>query len=157
MIFVFKDYHRKISMVNAVPMNMLDHVKEWLKYDLITPNVSNLLNILSFSSCDIRYTEGIQSLNWAKIMKTIIDDPEGFFDSGGWSFLDPDSDEENQEDDDDSADDEQYKPSGSEETGEDSESEYSEDSAITEEESDESGISSRFNAFKLLIINLFCF
>ncbi|CAG2180537.1 unnamed protein product [Oppiella nova] len=30
MIFVFKDYNRKISMVNAVPMNMLDHVKEWL-------------------------------------------------------------------------------------------------------------------------------
>ena len=44
------------------------------------------------SSCDIRYTEGVQSLNWAKIMKTITDDPEGFFDSGGWSFLDPQSD-----------------------------------------------------------------
>jgi hypothetical protein len=25
-------------------------------------------------------------------MKTITDDPEGFFDSGGWSFLDPESD-----------------------------------------------------------------
>ena len=25
-------------------------------------------------------------------MKTINDDPEGFFDQGGWSFLDPDSD-----------------------------------------------------------------
>jgi hypothetical protein len=45
-----------------------------------------------FSSCDIRYSEGVQSLNWAKIMKTITDDPEGFFDSGGWSFLDPESD-----------------------------------------------------------------
>jgi nucleosome binding factor SPN SPT16 subunit len=86
-------------------------------------------------------------------MKTIVDDPEGFFDSGGWSFLDPDSDEENAEDDDDSADDDQYKPSESGESGEDSESDYSEDSAVTEEESDESGISSRFNAFKLLIIN----
>ncbi|CAD6206216.1 GSCOCG00010021001-RA-CDS [Cotesia congregata] len=30
MIFVFKDYHKKIAMVNAIPMNMLDHVKEWL-------------------------------------------------------------------------------------------------------------------------------
>jgi hypothetical protein len=28
-------------------------------------------------------------------MKTITDDPEGFFDSGGWTFLDPESDEEN--------------------------------------------------------------
>lgn len=31
MIFVFKDYHRKVAMVNAIPMNLLDHVKEWLK------------------------------------------------------------------------------------------------------------------------------
>ena len=46
---------------------------------------------LMYNSCDIKYTEGIQSLNWTKIMKTINDDPEGFFDSGGWSFLDPDS------------------------------------------------------------------
>lgn len=47
---------------------------------------------LSFvSSCDIKYTEGVQSLNWTKIMKTIVDDPEGFFEQGGWSFLDPES------------------------------------------------------------------
>jgi len=25
-------------------------------------------------------------------MKTITDDPEGFFDNGGWTFLDPESD-----------------------------------------------------------------
>lgn len=43
--------------------------------------------LLCFSSCDIRYTEGIQSLNWPKIMKTILDDPEGFFENGGWNFL----------------------------------------------------------------------
>lgn len=30
-------------------------------------------------------------------MKTITDDPEGFFDSGGWTFLDPESDAENEE------------------------------------------------------------
>lgn len=27
-------------------------------------------------------------------MKTIIDDTEGFFDQGGWTFLDPESDDE---------------------------------------------------------------
>lgn len=32
MVFVFKDYTRKTAMINAIPMNMLDHVKEWLKY-----------------------------------------------------------------------------------------------------------------------------
>lgn len=43
------------------------------------------------SSCDIHYTEGIQSLNWVKIMKTITDDADGFFEQGGWSFLEPES------------------------------------------------------------------
>ena len=31
MVFVFKDYSKKTSMINSIPMNMLDHVKEWLK------------------------------------------------------------------------------------------------------------------------------
>ena len=33
-------------------------------------------------------------------MKTITDDPEGFFESGGWTFLDPESDAEKEEVDD---------------------------------------------------------
>ncbi|XP_060516810.1 FACT complex subunit spt16 [Cylas formicarius] len=110
MVFVFKDYHRKIAMVNAIPMNMLDHVKEWL------------------NSCDIRYSEGVQSLNWAKIMKTITDDPDGFFESGGWTFLDPESDVEEAQEEETEDEDEVYQPSdlesGSEESDEDSE--YSE-------------------------------
>ncbi len=73
---------------------MLDHVKEWL------------------NSVDIKYTEGIQSLNWTKIMKTITDDPEGFFESGGWNFLDPDSGSEEGEDDDEDEEDEEFKMSG---------------------------------------------
>jgi len=121
MVFVFKSYAKKTVMINAVPMNMLDHVKEWL------------------NSCDIRYTEGVQSLNWAKIMKTITDDPEGFFDSGGWSFLDPDSDEENRVDDDSDEEDDQYRPTESESSAEESESEYSDqDSEVEETESENS-------------------
>ena len=69
-------------------MSMLDHVKEWL------------------NSVDIKYTEGIQSLNWTKIMKTITDDPEGFFESGGWSFLDPDSGSDVEEEEEDEEDEE---------------------------------------------------
>ncbi|XP_012522808.1 FACT complex subunit spt16 isoform X2 [Monomorium pharaonis] len=122
MIFVFKDYHRKVAMVNAIPMNMLDHVKEWL------------------NSCDIRYSEGVQSLNWTKIMKTITDDPEGFFDSGGWTFLDPESDAENEEvEDEEEEEDDAYEPSdmeSEEESDDDSEySEASEDSDSDEEAS----------------------
>ena len=42
-------------------------------------------------------------------MKTITDDPVGFFDSGGWSFLDPESDAENDEvEDEEEEDDDAY-------------------------------------------------
>lgn len=118
MVFIFKDYAKKISMVTAIPMTMLDHVKEWL------------------NSCDIKYTEGVQSLNWGKIMKTIVDDPEGFFDSGGWNFLDPESDGED-EDDDDSDEDETFNMSGDDDdSGEESDSDedFSDDSNISDED-----------------------
>ncbi|OWR42080.1 FACT complex subunit spt16 isoform X2 [Danaus plexippus] len=133
MVFVFKDYAKKVAMVNAVPMNMLDHVKEWL------------------NSCDIRYSEGIQSLNWTKVMKTITDDIEGFFDNGGWSFLDPESDAENEEqhDDESEEEDDAYEPTDAEseeESEDDSEydseaSEMSDDSGDSDggEEDEESG------------------
>jgi len=51
----------------------------------------------------------VQSLNWAKIMKTIVDDSETFFETGGWSFLDPESDAENVDDSDEDEEDEVYK------------------------------------------------
>jgi len=125
MVFIFKDYSKKIAMVTAIPMTMLDHVKEWL------------------NSCDIKYTEGVQSLNWGKIMKTIVDDPEGFFESGGWSFLDPESDGED-DDDDDSDEDETFNVSGSasgEGSESDSDEDFTDDSNISDEEgySDELG------------------
>ena len=99
-------------------MTMLDHVKEWL------------------NSCDIKYTEGVQSLNWTKVMKTIVDDPEGFFESGGWSFLDPESDGEG-DDDDDSDEDETFNVSGSDESSgseEDSDEDFTDDSNISDED-----------------------
>lgn len=140
MVFVFKDYSRKTSMVAAVPMTSIDSVKAWL------------------DSCDIRYTEGIQSLNWGKIMKTITDDPEGFFEQGGWSFLDPNSEDEN-EDDDEDEEDEQYAPtdaSGSEEGSEDDEDS---DDEFDEEEmtdDDESGSGMYYPRFLFLLTRSFC-
>ncbi|XP_065828141.1 FACT complex subunit SPT16-like [Oscarella lobularis] len=79
MVYIFKDYTRKVAYVLSVPMTSLDQVKDWL------------------DSCDIKYTEGVQSLNWVKIMKTIAEDPEGFFENGGWTFLAPESSEEESE------------------------------------------------------------
>ncbi|KAH9426311.1 FACT complex subunit SPT16 [Dermatophagoides pteronyssinus] len=125
MVFVFKDYFRKVATVNSIPMNMLDHVKEWL------------------NSCDIRYTEGIQSLNWAKIMKTITDDPEDFFDNGGWSFLDANDSDEGEGDEELDEEDEVYDPSASEfDDNEESESEYSDESISEDDSSDERSLSS---------------
>ncbi|KFB51536.1 AGAP006817-PA-like protein [Anopheles sinensis] len=117
MIFVFKNYQHKTAMVNAIPMNLLDHVKEWL------------------NSCDIRYSEGIQSLNWAKIMKTITDDPDGFFENGGWTFLDPESEGEgapNSETEDE--EDDAYEPTDDDDEEESDSEDYSEAS-----EDDDSG------------------
>lgn len=120
MVFVFKNYNQKIAMVNAVPMNMLDHVKEWL------------------NSCDIRYSEGIQSLNWAKIMKTITDDPEGFFDNGGWTFLDPESDGEGEPNDDtEDEEDDAYEPTDDDDEDESDSEDYSEASEEDDTGSDE--------------------
>ncbi|CAL1527639.1 unnamed protein product [Lymnaea stagnalis] len=119
MVFIFKDYSKKTAMINSIAMNMLDHVKEWL------------------NSCDIRYTEGVQSLNWAKIMKTITDDPEGFFDNGGWTFLDPDSEEEQEEEDSEEEDD-TFQPSEDGSDFDESSEDDSEESNWEEEEDDES-------------------
>ena len=91
--FIFKDYSKKVQLVGSIPMNVLDHVKDWL------------------NSVDIKYTEGVQSLNWTKIMKTIVDDPEAFFEEGGWNFLDAESEGE-AEDEDLSSEDEEFKVSG---------------------------------------------
>jgi len=130
MVFIFKDYGKKISMVTAIPMTMLDHVKEWL------------------NSCDIKYTEGLQSLNWGKIMKTIVDDPDGFFESGGWNFLDPESGDEEEDDDDDSDEDETFAASGGSEEGgsdysdSDSDEDFSDDSNASEEEYSDEGLDS---------------
>merc|ERR1711936_1094522 len=87
MVFIFKDYNKKVMVVGSIPMNLLDHVKDWL------------------NNVDIKYTEGVQSLNWTKIMKTITDDPEGFFEDGGWNFLDAEGDQQEADDDDDDSED----------------------------------------------------
>ncbi len=97
------------------------------------------------SSCDICYTEGPQTLNWAKIMKTITDDLNGFFLNGGWTFLESestDTPEEGAPEDSDMEEDD-YNPEGEDSGEEGSESEYSgeeeDDEEFKDEESD-SGI-----------------
>lgn len=127
MVFIFKDYTKKVVSITSIPMSQLDQIKEWL------------------NSCDIKYTEGIQNFNWPKIMKTITDDPEGFFETGGWNFLEAESDNESKEGDDDISDEEDdaYTPTDSEAEGEaeesDDDSDFSDASLESEDSSSGSG------------------
>ena len=34
MVFIFKDYTKKVAMITSIPMNQLDQIKEWLKWIL---------------------------------------------------------------------------------------------------------------------------
>ncbi|NXA69386.1 SP16H protein, partial [Mohoua ochrocephala] len=121
---------------------------------LLQPTSSALVNCTEWVSDHwgqsdqwVRYTEGVQSLNWTKIMKTIVDDPEGFFEQGGWSFLEPEGEGSEAEpgESESELEDETFNPSEEdEEEEEDSdedysseaeESEYSKDSLGSEEES----------------------
>ena len=122
-VFIMKDYEKAVVHVNAVPMKAIAAIKDWL------------------DSCDIKFTErGGPNLEWKKIMKTILDDPEEFFETGGWNFLEPEvagSDEEEEEESDGfaSPDEEEFAES------EDSE-EYESDSDASDDESgsdDDSG------------------
>ncbi|CAB4001027.1 Hypothetical predicted protein, partial [Paramuricea clavata] len=116
MVFIFKEYTRKVEHVNSIPMTSLDSVKEWL------------------NSCDIKYTEGVQSLNWARIMKTITNDPQDFIENGGWSFLEPDSSDEEQAEEEE--EESEYAPSGSDAVVESDESELSGETEESEEDSE---------------------
>ncbi|PVU99977.1 hypothetical protein BB559_000235 [Furculomyces boomerangus] len=75
-VLVFKNYKKTPIHINTVPMEQVDDVKEWL------------------DSVNIPFTEGPVNLNWTQIMKTINEDPVGFFEDGGWSFLQESSDNE---------------------------------------------------------------
>ena len=68
-------------------------------------------------------------------MKTITDDPEGFFEQGGWNFLEAESDSEQKEVDDDISDEEDdaYAPKDSED---EDESEDSDDSEYADSDSE---------------------
>lgn len=76
MVFVFKDFTRTPYAINTIPVEFLDQVKDFL------------------DSSDIAFSEGPLNLNWPTIMKTVTADTHQFFQDGGWSFLQADSDEE---------------------------------------------------------------
>lgn len=122
MVVIYKDYARKVNTITSIPMSSLDAIKDWL------------------NSSDIRYTEGVQSLNWVKVLKTVVDDPTGFFEQGGWDFLkqDDDTDDDDDEDDEDETFDADTGGGGggSDDDGSDGGSEDSDEAYSDETESD---------------------
>ncbi|CAI4215130.1 unnamed protein product [Parascedosporium putredinis] len=83
LVFVFKDYSRAPYHINTIPMEQIEDVKDWL------------------DNSDILYSEGPLNLSWPTIMKTVTADPHQFFQDGGWSFLQQESDDEGGSDEED--------------------------------------------------------
>lgn len=116
MVFVYNDFSRACTHINSIPVESLDSVKEWL------------------DSLEIVYYDGPLNLNWPTIMRTVQQDPRAFFQDGGWSFLDNDSDQDSA---DASEEESEFEDSGSSDfsDGEDSDdSEFGNDDASASED-----------------------
>lgn len=128
LVVVYKDFKRPVSRIDSIPSSALDGIKEWL------------------DTTDLKYYESRLNLNWPTILKSIIDDPQGFLDQGGWEFLNleaTDSDSEPSEESDQGYEPSDAEPeSYSEEEDSDTglvESEDEEDEDEEDEEDDEKG------------------
>jgi len=117
LVLVLKDFSQKPVHVNSINMDQLDSLKTWL------------------DSCDIKFYEGPANLNWTQIMKHINDTGlEGFYDDGGWKFLNMQgSDSEGEDEEEEESD---FEPSGDDE--EEEEDDDDDDSDDYEEENSES-------------------
>lgn len=119
LVFVFKDYKRTPEHINTIPVESLEHVKEFL------------------DSTDIPYTEGPLNLNWPTIMKTVNADPHQFFVDGGWSFLQNESDASDEEEESEEESAFEISESELEEASESSEEDSDYGSNVSDEESEE--------------------
>lgn len=118
LVFVFKDFSKPVIHINTIPMDVLEDVKNWL------------------TDVDIPFSEGRISLNWTQIMKTISNDPYGFFEDGGWQFLTGEgSDDEEEEEEEESAF--EMSSDADDDDDDDDEDDYSSE-GNSEEEDDES-------------------
>ncbi|KAK9824573.1 hypothetical protein WJX72_011424 [[Myrmecia] bisecta] len=119
MTIVFKDLTRDVVRIDAIRIESLETIKEWL------------------GSMDIKFYESKINLNWKPILKSIQEDPEGFIAEGGWSFLDQEGGDSEGEAGEESEDDAEFAPSGSEEEAESSEDASSEDESLVDSDEDE--------------------
>lgn len=77
LVLVNRDFKKSPVSITAIPVTQLDAVKQWL------------------DGVDIPFYEAELNYNWKEIMGMISSGPHEFFvNDGGWSFLEPASDEE---------------------------------------------------------------
>ena len=86
------------------------------------------------SDVDVPLSESRVNYNWGPIMKTINEDPYGFFSGGGWSFLTGPGEASDQETEESEVDSE-YSEEGSSSESEPSESDFA-GSEVSDEDSD---------------------
>ncbi|PWN36127.1 putative SPT16-general chromatin factor [Meira miltonrushii] len=110
MVIINSDFSQAPVHINSIDVKNLDAIKEYL------------------DSCDICVSEGPVNLNWPQILTQIKQDPYGFFEDGGWSFLSTESDSEDNDED--------ASASGSDFGNEVGESDVFDDESSEDEESD---------------------
>lgn len=116
LVFVFKDHSIPPVHVNTIPMTQLEAVKEWL------------------DSVEVYFVESKVNFNWTNIMKTVNEDPVGFYEMGGWTYLQPEEASEGSDAEDGSS---EYEPDEDEEEVFESEDDEDYESDEEEEEDDE--------------------
>lgn len=128
LIFIMKDKSLPPQHIDSIPMNYLEPIKEWL------------------DSCDVYYMTSNINFNWPNVLKTIRDDPLGFYEMGGWQMIQANPDEPPSDASEDSEDQDSV-------FEEDEEDEYSDD----ENSDEESAASSEGEGivFMLLLLELY--
>eukprot|EP00917_Polyrhabdina_sp_WS-2016_P016750 GHVP01036193.1.p1 GENE.GHVP01036193.1~~GHVP01036193.1.p1 ORF type:complete len:533 (-),score=158.23 GHVP01036193.1:380-1978(-) len=127
MVFVFYDKKRTPISISSIPMQSLEHVKEWL------------------DSSNVHFIEGKTNYNWGTMLKMVRNDPLEFYGQGGWQTLQPDAEEDNpssgesvfddsEAEKEESEDDEEYDESEVDESDED---DYEEDEGLDWDELEE--------------------
>eukprot|EP00958_Prasinococcus_capsulatus_P001992 scaffold179_cov368-Prasinococcus_capsulatus_cf.AAC.32 len=120
MAIVFKDFTKDVVRVDAIPIQSIDTVKEWL------------------SSMKIKYYESRMNIAWKPVLKKIIDDPDEFLEEGGWEFLNLERNSD-ESDDDEEEEESDFQPDsdGSEEEEEESSEDYSDEDEDEDEADDD--------------------
>ncbi|EPZ34080.1 FACT complex subunit Spt16p/Cdc68p domain-containing protein [Rozella allomycis CSF55] len=124
LVFVFKNHNLQPVHINSIPMNSLEHIKDWL------------------DSMDVAYAEAPVNFNWNNLLKVVKEDPIGFYEMGGWNFARGDDVEQQDEEHVSSEsgsefNDEQFNESESNESDFDDDEEFDEDDDAEEDEDEE--------------------